>query len=684
MLIWVTSGFGLIDPRKNGWLSDGDGTSEISWEFFRRTPLIQFPLGVNPDYGLEISSSVALDGQIPLLSLLLHPFSNFLPERFQYFGLFLIITFALNYMVAKKIFLHLKLSNIQAIISSVILASSPVILNRFIVNTHYSLTSGWIIFLGILLILRKDLRFSSWIYVFILSVLIHMYYFPFLIVIYLLSIIIDSPNWNIRYQNLKSLMYVLIATGLIMYLVGYFYGRASSKDVGYGFFRSTLASLFDSSGWSILLPDLPETEGSYEGFAFLGIPTLFIIIVNILLTKKPKRLKIDSTFVSLWAASIILFLFSLSNNIAFSNKEIFSIPIFENLSFITSTFRSTGRFSWLIVFIIMIYSIYVLSQRIQSKFLTIILSVALVIGIFDYYPKITSEKSRKFQLTYNSKLTNAAWNSISECYTKIRVYPPTPDVDNYFDFVNIALSQEIAINTGRWGRINQAAVLSSYDLMHKEFKTGKYREDSFYVFTNAEYVSPEYVEYQKNLSIHTLDEKSAYGSIDGYTFIAPNIKNCYKGEKIKSVSKSFGAPTNQKYNGKKLYFGKDKDSSKYILTGFSALQDWGVWSVTKISEITLNTVNIKNFNYINVTARDLTTPANKFEVYVNEEKVGICTFSTEFSLCSIPFNSKSIDTNVVTLGFNATLLRSPKDVGLSNDTQNQGFGLQSLYLNSSK
>jgi hypothetical protein len=85
-------------------------------------------------------------------------------------------------------------------------------------------------------------------------------------------------------------------------------------------------------------------------------------------------------------------------------------------------------------------------------------------------------------------------------------------------------------------------------------------------------------------------------------------------------------------------------------------------------------------NYINVTARDLTTPANKFEVYVNQEKVGICTFSTEFSLCTIPFNSKSIDTNVVTLGFNATLLRSPKDVGLSNDTQNQGFGLQSLYL----
>ena len=104
LLIWITTGFGIINPRKTGWLSDRDGTSEIGWEFFRRTPLLQFPLGVNPDYGLEISSSVALDGQIPLLSLLLHPFSNILPDRFQYFGLFLIITFALNFIFAKKYF----------------------------------------------------------------------------------------------------------------------------------------------------------------------------------------------------------------------------------------------------------------------------------------------------------------------------------------------------------------------------------------------------------------------------------------------------------------------------------------------------------------------------------------------------------------------------------------------------
>ena len=465
-----------------------------------------------------------------------------------------------------------------------------------------------------------------------------------------------------------------------MYISGYFYEGSSSKDVGYGIFRSTLSSLIDPSGWSRLLPDLPETDGSYEGFAFIGIPTIFIISINLFLIKKNKNKKFHSPFISLWLSSIILFLFSLSNNIAYSNRELLSFQTTEILSIFTSTFRSTGRFSWLIVIIIVIYSIYTLSLKLDNKQLTSILFIALIFGIIDYYPKLISEKNVKFQSKYESSLTNNAWNSLSECYSKIRMYPPTPTVKNYYDFVNIAYLQGLAINTGRFGRVDQTSILSSYNLMHSEFKTGSYRNDSFYVFTNADYVSPEFIDYQKNLSIHTLTEKSAYGQIDGYTFIAPNLQNCEKGNDIKLVSKSFGSPVNQKYSGEKLYFGKNKDTSKYVLTGFSALEDWGVWSVTKFSEIVLNTSNVKSFKSINLVARDLASPANKFEVYLNETRIGSCIFSTEFSQCSVPFDSKSFDTNVLRLGFDSSLIRSPKDVGLSNETQNRGFGIQSLYL----
>ena len=176
MLLFISSGLKVVNPKNSGWLSVGDGTMEISWEFFRHQPLIQFPLGLNPNYGLELSSTLAFDGQIPVMSLLFHPLSALLPDRFQYVGIFLLIAFLLNYFFAKKIFLELKFNQVNSTISSVILSMSPVILNRMIENTHYGLTSTFILLIAFLLVLRKDSNLIRWIAVYLLAVLIFLYY----------------------------------------------------------------------------------------------------------------------------------------------------------------------------------------------------------------------------------------------------------------------------------------------------------------------------------------------------------------------------------------------------------------------------------------------------------------------------------------------------------------------------
>jgi hypothetical protein len=162
ILLFVTSGLKIINPKNVGWLSFGDGTSEISWEFFRKQPLIQFPIGLNPNYGLEVSSTLAFDGQLPLMSLFFHPLSSVLPERFQYLGIYLLMTFALNYYFAKKIFLELKLNHLNSTIASIALSTSPVILNRIVENTHYGLTSAFIIFIAFLLVIKKDSNILRW------------------------------------------------------------------------------------------------------------------------------------------------------------------------------------------------------------------------------------------------------------------------------------------------------------------------------------------------------------------------------------------------------------------------------------------------------------------------------------------------------------------------------------------
>jgi hypothetical protein len=186
------------------------------------------------------------------------------------------------------------------------------------------------------------------------------------------------------------------------------------------------------------------------------------------------------------------------------------------------------------------------------------------------------------------------------------------------------------------------------------------------------------VNYQKNLAIHTLNKDSAFGELNGHSFIAPNLKTCANGNSLKTAAKGFGAPDNQKYRGEKLFFGKNFDTSKYILIGFSAFEDWGVWSVDQVSKINFNTENLSNFSSININARDLATPANEFSVSVNDLIIGTCYFSTEFSTCSLPFNFKTLETNILTLGFVPKIIRNPKDLGISEDTRNLGFGMRSI------
>ena len=678
ILIYISSGLRVINPKYFDWLSFGDGTAEISWEFFRNQPLFQFPLGLNPQYGLEVSSTAAFDGQIPIMSFVLHPFENLLPERFQYYGLFVFFTFALNYYFARRIFQYLRFNNYQSIVSGIILATSPVILNRFIENTHYSLTSAWIIFAAILLSLQRNVKFISWIFVIAFSILIHLYFLPFILLIYIFTLFYEIRNSAIKWNYVFVVAALASISIFLMSITGYFFGGISGKDVGYGLFRSTLLSLIDSSGWSRIIPDIAEPDGAYEGFAFVGTSTIILLVISLTLVKIISSSKPSVSLKPLWISAVILFLFSLSNKIAIGKFELFNFPVPDLISLVTNTYRSSGRFGWLLVFILFIYATFSLKAKLADNLFSMLLTFVLLIHLIDINSQLVSQKSVKFQSNFESNLKSKAWRSISQCYKNLRVYPPTIGVDNYYSFLNVAFQQNLGINTGRFSRVNQNNILGAYDLMHKEFSTGNYRTDSFYVFTNAEFVPPEIVKYQKSLAIHTLNGDSAYGDLNGYTFIAPNLKNCSGSENLKAAAKGFGAPETQKYRGEKLTFGKNFDSSKYILIGFSALEDWGVWSVDELSKIYFNTENVTEFNSINIIARDLASPANEISVILNDSTIGKCKFHTDFSTCSLPFNFKSLESNIIALSFVPKIIRSSKVLGLSDDTRNLGFGMNSI------
>ena len=95
LLLWFFStaliAFGIIgiapiNPQNINWLQIANPdslTNYLGWVFYRFSPW-SWPIGLNPNYGLEISSSIVFSDSIPLLAFLFKPINFILPETFKF------------------------------------------------------------------------------------------------------------------------------------------------------------------------------------------------------------------------------------------------------------------------------------------------------------------------------------------------------------------------------------------------------------------------------------------------------------------------------------------------------------------------------------------------------------------------------------------------------------------------
>ena len=99
-------GFDYISFFTNSnWLSSRDMTADlISWQYFKND-IWRFPIGSNPNYGMDIASGIVFSGSVPFLSVIFKLFGNFLPNDFHFFSLWIFFCFFLQSYIAFLIIL---------------------------------------------------------------------------------------------------------------------------------------------------------------------------------------------------------------------------------------------------------------------------------------------------------------------------------------------------------------------------------------------------------------------------------------------------------------------------------------------------------------------------------------------------------------------------------------------------
>ena len=80
----------------NSWINSIDMVQDlVSWNFFN-DDIWRFPIGMNPNYGLDIGNSIVFTGSIAVFAILFKLINFTLPENFHYFNLWFFICFFIS------------------------------------------------------------------------------------------------------------------------------------------------------------------------------------------------------------------------------------------------------------------------------------------------------------------------------------------------------------------------------------------------------------------------------------------------------------------------------------------------------------------------------------------------------------------------------------------------------------
>lgn len=443
----------LLDFSYDAWLLTA-GPDQIQyytgWLMYRQAEW-SWPLGMISSYAYPSGISISYTDSIPLLAIFFKIFTNWLPMVFQYTGLWLLLCFILqgifSYLLLEKFFKNKVLS----LLGSVFFILSPIMLFRM--GGHFALAGHWLILAAWWLFFTKDrLSWLAWLTVTGLALLVH----PYLLFMVFFVAVLQAVDLLLIKKTISLKKFTLFILSLLTYLFfcGFILGLfqiEQSTATGYGDFSMNLNALFNPMTWSGVLSDRPSIFYQAEGFNYLGLGIIFLLIFSLVIFFREKN-KLESLKNNWLLILFCLFLtlLALSHIVTWDDHILFQIHwpklIIDN---IFGIFRSSGRFFWPVYYLIML-GVILSVKKLKFKQAVIVLCLALFIQIYDLSHKII-ERSQEYQNKTYISLNNQI---ISEYLPKYQHLSFLPVINHkYFSyFVLEAAENNLSINDGYFAR----------------------------------------------------------------------------------------------------------------------------------------------------------------------------------------------------------------------------------------
>ena len=528
--IYFTGG-AILNLTNVKWLYWGEPSANyLGWQFFRDTPIFQFPIGALPNFGKGFSASIMHTESLPIIALPLKLISPLLPDQFQYFGARIYASFIFQGYFAWRILKRSITQPAVRIIASSLFLISPIFLYRLVHDGygHISLFAQFLLLWAIDLYLDKDNSFKKLLAVLSVSILTMPVLFAMVAVIIVCSQFMRGrrSSFQVRLQLTSRFSLALLLSLFLFYVFGGFMVKDTGAG-GMGVYRSTFTSLFDSApncnfAWSVLFPNIADTAGSHEGFAYLGIASLLLIRFA-LISLKNNALR--SERLQLFTLSLAMALFALSTNVAIGNRELFSYRIPKFLAPKFETFRSSGRFTWLLVYLLLLEGIrglYITFQgRLPKRVLATVFASLLFLQLIDMRFASSEIRERFIEDGFTASLTNPKWNELAPKYEHLVAVPPLNNDPGWFELALLANTWNMTSNATYYGRIDENKLFAESARLQRVVDEQRFDSNTLYVITNypPNPASPKLIEQFRGV------EETAPGvhvyELDGFVVVAP-------------------------------------------------------------------------------------------------------------------------------------------------------------------
>jgi hypothetical protein len=279
-----------------------------------------------------------------------------------------------------------------------------------------------------------------------------------------------------------------------MWMFGGFTNLVDNEEFAYGLglFSYNLNGLINPQGWSVFINDLSMLPEQYEGFSYLGLGAILMILISTILLiiwfikdkeilKKYKNLIIS-----------FIFIFIISTFVALSPKAyigeylLYELKLPDFIMDLWGIFRSTGRFIWPVIYILMISSVIIIVKRLNWKYSLAVLTLCTVVQIMDIGPILLNfnefynqefQINEEFDLYSSETLKKVSYNDDIELLVLVS--------DNFYDsdkmlYSDWAINNNLKTNTMHFARTTFNDILKDNTINFLENKS----ESEVFVFTS--------------------------------------------------------------------------------------------------------------------------------------------------------------------------------------------------------